>query len=116
VAFRTHLGRHDQADTSHRSSSPPADKVAGSASIAASLARKTGLTGKSARVSLAAVVSGAKSVVIARGSAGAKGGVVKLKLAPTKAGKRAVKRLHKAVVTIAVSQGAASAKATLKLT
>jgi hypothetical protein len=92
-----------------------AGKVAGSASIAASLARKAGLTAKKARVSLAAVVSGAKSVVIARGSANAKGGVVKLKLVPTRAAKRAVWRLRKAVVTIAVSQGAASAKATLKL-
>jgi hypothetical protein len=92
-----------------------AGKVAGSASIAASLGRKAGLTGKSARVSLAAVVSGAKSVVIARGRATANGGVVKLKLVPTKAAKRAAKRLRKAVVTIAVSQGPASAKATLKL-
>jgi hypothetical protein len=92
-----------------------AGKVAGSASIAASLGRKAGLTAKKARVSLAAAVSGAKSVVIARGSANAKGGVVELKLVPTKAAKRAAQRLRKAVVTIAVSQGAASAKATLKL-
>jgi hypothetical protein len=90
-------------------------KVAASASVAASVARKAGLTGK-ARRSLAAAIAGAKPVVIARGGATAKAaGAVKIKLVPTKAAKRAAKRLRKATVTIAVSQGPAGAKAMLKL-
>jgi hypothetical protein len=89
-------------------------RIAGSASVPASAARRAGLTGK-ARRSLAAALSGAKTVVIARGSASAKGGAVKLVLRPTKAAKRAAKRLRRATVTIAVSQGPASGKTTLRL-
>jgi hypothetical protein len=90
-------------------------EIAGSASIPAALARKAGLAGKP-RLSLAARLAGAKTVVIARGSVRASAGaVVKLKLVPTKAAKRAAKRLRKAKVTIAISQGPASAKATVKI-
>jgi hypothetical protein len=79
------------------------------------LARKAGLVAKrSRRASLSKVL--ARSVVIARGSAKASGaGVVKVKLVPTKAAKRAARKLGKATLTITVSQGSAVKKLTLKL-
>jgi hypothetical protein len=92
-----------------------AGKIAASASVPAGLARKAGLTGKRAGKASLASAAAAKSVVIARGGASGGGAVVKVKLAPTRAAKRAAARLGKAVVTITVSQGSAVAKATLKL-
>jgi hypothetical protein len=89
-----------------------AGKLAGSASIPAALAKKAGLT-KRAKASITAAVS--KAVVVARGSAQAKGDTVTLKLVPTKAAKKAAKRLRKATVTIVVSQGIASAQAKARL-
>jgi hypothetical protein len=53
---------------------------------------------------------------VARGSATAKrAGVVKLRLKPTKAAKRAAKRMRKVVLTIKVSQPGAAGKATVRL-
>ncbi len=54
--------------------------------------------------------------MVARGKATAKGaGVVKLKLKPTKAAKRAAKKMRKVTLTIKVSQAGAAGKAKVKL-
>ena len=58
----------------------------------------------------------ASTVTVARGHAKAKrAGTVKLRLKPTKAAKRAAKRMRKVVLTIKVSQPGAAGKATVRL-
>ena len=58
----------------------------------------------------------ASTTVVARGNAKAKrAGVVKLRLKPTKAAKRAAKRMRKVVLTIKVSQAGAAGKAKVRL-
>jgi len=57
-----------------------------------------------------------RATVVARGKATAKGaGVVKLKLMPTKAAKRAAEEMRKVTLTIKVSQAGAAGKAKVKL-
>ena len=57
-----------------------------------------------------------RTTVVARGNAKAKrAGTVKLRLKPTKAAKRAAKRMRKVVLTIKVSQAGAAGKAKVKL-
>jgi hypothetical protein len=58
----------------------------------------------------------ASTVTVARGHAKAKrAGTVKIRLTPTKAAKRAAKRMRKVVLTIKVSQPGAAGKATVRL-
>ena len=87
--------------------------------MAAKVARKLRLRGRagaaSIRISRKAIAAGAGAVV-ARGHVNAKGaGTVKLRLKPTKAAKRAAKRLRKVVLTIKLSQAGAAGKARIKL-
>jgi hypothetical protein len=94
-----------------------AGRIDGSASIPAKVAKKLGLRGKARTAQISAVGhSAAAATVVARGKATAKGaGVVKLKLKPTKAAKRAAKKMRKVTLTIKVSQAGAAGKAKVKL-
>jgi hypothetical protein len=94
-----------------------AGRIDGSASIPAKLAKKLGLRGRARAAQISAIGhSAAAATVVARGKATAKGaGVVKLKLKPTKAAKRAAKKMRKVTLTIKVSQAGAAGKAKLKL-
>ena len=82
----------------------------------AKVARKVGLRGKASAARLKATGSAAASAtVVARGTTKAKrAGMVKIRLKPTKAAKRAAKRLRK-VVLIKVSQAGAAGTAKVKL-
>ena len=101
---------------------PAAGRVDASASVPARFARASGLgRARSARAlagvaSARGVAAAAKPVVVARGTARAKGaGTVKLRLKPTAKGRRAAKRLAGAKLTITVSQGAARGSRTIRL-
>jgi hypothetical protein len=59
---------------------------------------------------------GASTVTVARGHAKAeRAGTVRLRVKPTRAAKRAAKRMRKVVLTIKVSQPGAAGKATVRL-
>jgi len=93
-----------------------AGRIDASASVPAKAARKLRLRGK-ARASAVEGGIAASGVVVARGSARAKGaGTVSVRLRPTKAAKRAAKRMRKVKLTIRISQpgAAGSGKVTLR--
>jgi hypothetical protein len=93
-----------------------AGRIDGSASIPAKIAKKLGLRGKARTARIASKGFASAATVVARGSAKAKGaGVVKLRLKPTKAAKRAAKRMRKVVLTVKVSQAGAAGTAKVKL-
>ena len=98
---------------------PKAGRIDASASIPAKVARKVGLRGK-AGASAARIASkgfaAASTTIVARGNTKAKqAGTVKIRLKPTKAAKRAAKRMRKVVLTIKVSQAGAAGTAKIKL-
>jgi hypothetical protein len=96
-----------------------AARIDASAGIPAKVARRLRLkAGASAARVASRGVASAATVVVARGHAAAerRGQTVKLRLRPTKAAKRAAKRLRKVTLTIKVGQaGGASGAAKLKL-
>ncbi len=99
---------------------PAAGRVAVAASVPSKLARKLRLTrAGAARLATAAGAKGfasAASVVVANGSASADGpGKVTVKLKPTKAAKRAAKKLRGVTLSLKVTQGAVSGEGKLKL-
>ncbi len=82
--------------------------------------RPQGRPARQGRASAARIASkgfaAASTTVVARGNTKAKrAGTVKLRLKPTKAAKRAAKRMRKVVLTIKVSQAGAAGKAKVKL-
>ncbi len=94
-----------------------ARRIDASAAIAKKVARKLHLKAgaSAARIAERGVAAGA-TVVVARGHVTAKrAGTVKLRLKPTKAAKRAAKRMRKVVLTIKVSQAGAAGTAKIKL-
>jgi hypothetical protein len=94
-----------------------AGRIDASAAIAKKAARKLRLSGGASAARIATRGFAAASMVtVARGHAKAKrAGTVKIRLKPTKAAKRAAKRMRKAVLTIKVSQPGAVGKATVRL-
>jgi hypothetical protein len=93
-----------------------AGRVDASATIAAKVARRLRLRG--GKAGAAAIRGGiaAAGVVVARGSARARGAqTITLRLRPTKAAKRAAKRMRRVVLTIRVSQAGAAGKARVTL-
>jgi hypothetical protein len=101
---------------------PAAGRVDAGASVPARFARATGLgRARSTRAltgvaSARGVATAAKPVVVARGTARARGaGTVKIRLKPTAKGRRAAKRLAGAKLTITVSQGAARGSKTIRI-
>jgi hypothetical protein len=93
-----------------------AGRIDGSASIPAKIAKKLGLRGKARTARIAGTGFASAATVVARGSAKAKGaGVVRLRLKPTKAARRAAKRMRKVVLTVKVSQAGAAGTAKVKL-
>jgi hypothetical protein len=96
-----------------------AGRVDASASLARKLAKRIGI-GAVASNSVRALASGgfaaAKAVVVARGRKRAtKAGNVTIKLKPTRAAKRAGRRLKGKRLAVSVSQGAARGKLSVKL-
>ena len=81
------------------------------------MARKLRLSGGASAARIATRgFAAASTVTVARGHAKAKrAGTVKIRLKPTKAAKRAAKRMRKVVLTIKVSQPGAAGKATVRL-
>jgi hypothetical protein len=98
-----------------------AGRIDASATIPAKVARKLRLKAGASSATAAQISSrafaAASTVVVARGHATAKRAAqtVKLRLRPTKAAKRAARRMRKVVLTIKVGQGAASGRAKVKL-
>jgi hypothetical protein len=94
-----------------------AGRIDASAAIAKKVARRLRLkSGASAARIASRGFASASTVVVARGHVKAKGaGVVKLRLKPTKAAKRAAKRMRKVVLTIKVSQAGAAGTAKIRL-
>jgi len=94
-----------------------AGRIDASAGIAKKVARKLRLSGGAwaARIATRGFAA-APAVTVARGHAKAKrAGTVKIRLKPTKAAKRAAKRMRKVVLTVKVSQPGAAGKATVRL-
>jgi hypothetical protein len=94
-----------------------AGRIDASAAISKSAARKLRLRGgvSAARIAKRGTVAAA-AVTVARGYVKAKrAGTVKLRLKPTKAAKRAAKRMRKVVLTVKVSQAGGAGSAKLKL-
>jgi hypothetical protein len=99
---------------------PDAGRVDASATVPRRVARRLGLLGgRSTAIPALAAGGGfaaAKAVVVARGRTTAKqAGTVTVKLRPTRAAKRVARRFRGVKLTIKVSQGAATAKRTVKL-
>ncbi len=94
-----------------------AGRIDASAAIAKQAARKLRLSGGASAARIATRgFTAASTVTVARGHAKAKrAGTVKLRLKPTRAAKRAAKRMRKVVLTIKVSQPGAVGKATVRL-
>ena len=94
-----------------------AGRIDASAAIAKKAARKLRLSGGASAARIATRgFAAASTVTVARGHAKAKrAGTVKIRLKPTKAAKRAAKRMRKVVLTIKVSQPGAAGKATVRL-
>jgi hypothetical protein len=95
-----------------------ADRIDASAGVPKKVARRLRLkAGASAARVASRGVAAAATVVVARGHTSAKraGQTVKLRLRPTKAAKRAAKRLRKVTLTIKVSQAGATGRAKVKL-
>jgi hypothetical protein len=94
-----------------------AGRIDASAAIAKRAARKLRLrAGASAARIAKRGVAAAATVTVARGHAKAKrASTVKIRLKPTRAAKRAAKRMRKVVLTIKVSQPGAAGKATVRL-
>jgi hypothetical protein len=94
-----------------------AGRVDASAAIAKKVARKLRLSGGASAARIATRgFAAASTVTVARGHVKAKrAGTVKIRLKPTKAAKRAAKRMRKVVLTIKVSQPGAAGKATVRL-
>ena len=92
-----------------------AGRIDASAAIAKKAARKLRLSGGASAARIATRgFAAASTVTVARGHAKARrAGTVKLRLKPTKAAKRAAKRMRKVVLTIKVSQPGAAGKATV---
>jgi len=94
-----------------------AGRIDASAAIAKKAARKLRLSGGASAARIATRgFAAASTVTVARGHAKSKrAGTVKIRLKPTKAAKRAAKRMRKVVLTITVSQPGAAGKATVRL-
>jgi hypothetical protein len=93
-----------------------AGRIDASAAVAAKVARKLRLRGKAGAAAVKGGIAAA-GVVVARGSARARGaGTVALRLRPTKAAKRAARRMRNVKLTIRISQpgAAGSGKVTLR--
>jgi hypothetical protein len=94
-----------------------AGRIDASAAIAKKAARKLRLGGSASAARIASRgFAAASTVTVARGHAKAKrAGTVKIRLKPTKAAKRAAKRMRKVVLTIKVSQAGGAGTAKIKL-
>jgi hypothetical protein len=95
-----------------------AGRIDGSAAVTKKIARKLRLKGGASAARIAKRgFAAASTVVVARGHVKAKraGAVVKLRLKPTRAAKRAAKRMRKVTLAIKVSQAGAAGTAKLKL-
>jgi hypothetical protein len=94
-----------------------AGRIDASAAIGKKVARKLHLSGRPSAARIATRgFAAAATVTVARGHAKAtRVGTVKIRLKPTRAAKRAAKRMRKVVLTIKVSQPGAAGTAKLKL-